>query len=151
MNIAGQGDSDYVAKLSTLVEAANAGGADIKFAPRWLSDEELADLLAASDVCVFPFARVDNSGSILLALVSGLPVIIPDLPSLLHIDNPAVLRFDHTDSVSALSDAMMNAAKMDEADRIALGRVAREWSLEFNWSDIATQTAAVYARTVQKK
>ena len=148
--IAGQGDSDYVAKLATMVAEANAAGADIHFDPRWYGEDELADLLAASDVCVFPFVHVDNSGSALLAQASGLPIIIPDLPSLLHIDNPGVTRFEHTDPVSALTAAMMNAAKLDHAELAELGRAAREWTLEFNWSEIADLTAAVYARTIRE-
>ena len=149
--IAGQGNSDYVEKLAGMVSVANAAGADIKFEPRWHSDDELADLLAASDVCVFPFVRVDNSGSILLALLAGLPVIIPDLPSLRHIDNPGVLRFDHSDPESALEDAMAKAAKMSDFERAALGCAAREWASEFNWPEIAEATSAVYARTILKR
>jgi glycosyltransferase involved in cell wall biosynthesis len=149
--IAGQGDSDYVAKLATMVTLANAAGADIHFDPRWHDEDELANLLVASDVCVFPFVQVDNSGSVLLALASGLPIIIPDLASLLHIDNPGVVRFDHADSVGALTDAMMNVAKMDRADLAALGHAAREWTSEFNWSEVAELTAAVYARTMREK
>jgi glycosyltransferase involved in cell wall biosynthesis len=149
--IAGEGESDYVAELTQLVSAANAAGADIQFAPRWHSDEELADLLAASDVGVFPFVRIDNSASILVAQASGLPIIISDLESLRHIDNPGVLRFDHTDPVNALQEAMKNAAKMDHAELAALGRVARQSTLELSWSEIADATTAVYARTVRGK
>jgi glycosyltransferase involved in cell wall biosynthesis len=148
--ITGQGDSDYVAKLANMVAVANAAGADVRFDPRWRSEDELADLLAASDVCVFPFVRIDNSGSALLAQASGLPIIIPDLASLRHIDNPGVFRFDHADPISALKDAMAIAAKMDQAELAALGRVAREWTLELNWTEIAEATAAVYARAVRQ-
>ncbi len=147
--ITGQGDVDYVAKLVKTVAAANAAGADVRFDPRWRSESELADLLAASDICVFPFVRIDNSGSALLAQASAIPIIIPDLASLHHFDNPGVTRFDHTDPVSALTKAMANAARMDDAERAALGRAAREWTLEFNWSSIADATAALYARTLR--
>lgn len=149
--ITGQGDADYVSKLAKTVAAANAAGADVQFDPRWRSETDLADLLAASDVCVFPFVRVDNSGSALLAQASGLPIIIPDLASLRHFDNPGVIRFDHTDPVSALTNAMQKAASMDHAERAAIGRAAREWTFAFNWSEIADATAAVYARVVRGK
>ncbi|HEV3311186.1 MAG TPA: glycosyltransferase, partial [Chloroflexota bacterium] len=132
--ITGQCDADYVAKLASMVAVANAAGADVHFDPRWRSEDELADILAASDVCVFPFVRIDNSGSALLAQASGLPIIIPDLASLQHLDNPGVLRFDHTDPVSSLKDAMANAAKMDQAELGSLGQAAREWAAALNWT-----------------
>ncbi len=149
--IVGQGDADYVAKLAKMVSAANAAGADVHFDPRFQSEAELADLLAASDVCVFPFVRIDNSGSALLAQASGVPIIIPDLVSLSHIDNPGVLRFDHTDPLGALLDAMGDAAKRDHEELAALGHAAREWTFEFNWSEIADATTEVYAKAFRKK
>jgi glycosyltransferase involved in cell wall biosynthesis len=149
--IAGEGDTDYVAKLAKLVTAANAAGADIHFEPRWRSDEELADLLAASDVGVFPFVRVDNSASVLVAQASGLPIIISDTESLRHIDNAGVWRFDPTDPETALQEAMESAAKMDHAELAALGRIARESTLDLTWSEIADATTAVYAQTVRGK
>jgi glycosyltransferase involved in cell wall biosynthesis len=147
--IAGQGDPDYVTKLIGLVSSANAAGADIHFEPRWRSDEELADLLAASDVGVFPFVRVDNSASVLVAQASGLPIIVSDLESLGHLDHPGVWRFDHTDPANSLQEAMRNAAKMDHAELAALGRLARESTLDFSWPEIADAIAAVYTRTVR--
>ena len=149
VRITGRGDATYVANITRMVAAANSAGADIQLDPRWQSEAELADLLAASDVCVFPFTRVDNSGSVLLALTTGLPVIIPDLASLQHIDNPGVLRYDAANPVCALSDAMTTAANLSHTERMAIGCAAREWALQFSWATIAEETAAVYAQTVR--
>jgi glycosyltransferase involved in cell wall biosynthesis len=149
VRISGRGDSNYVSNLSIMSNAANSAGADIQIEPRWRSDAELADLLAASDACVFPFTHVDNSSSVLLALAAGRPVIIPDLASLRHIENVGVLRFDPTDPVRALSEAMSKIAKMSEAERIALGSAAREWALNFDWRSIAEETALVYAKAIR--
>jgi glycosyltransferase involved in cell wall biosynthesis len=151
VRIAGRGDATYVANITRMIAAANSAGADIQLDPRWRSDAELADLLAASDVCVFPFTRVDNSSSVLLALTTGLPIIIPDLASLQHIDNSGVLRYDGSNPVRALSDAMTTAANLSHAERMAMGCAAREWALKFNWATIAEETAAVYAQTVRGK
>lgn len=151
VRITGHGESTYVAELSRMVDAANAAGADVQFEPGWRSDAELADLLAASDVCVFPFTRVDSSSSILLALATGVPVIVSDLASLRHIDNPGVIRFDAANPVLALSDAMKTAANVDHADLRAIGLAAREWTLKFDWDNIAKETDAVYADIVRGK
>jgi glycosyltransferase involved in cell wall biosynthesis len=148
--IVGQGDPQYVATLERMVIAATAGGAVIRFDPRWHSDEELATVLAASDVSVFPFARVDNSGSILLAMVSGIPIVIPDLASLGHIDNPGVFRYDHSDPVHSLVEMMTKLSTMDADQRAALGDAAREWALGFDWHEIGRATNAVYAGTFRE-
>jgi glycosyltransferase involved in cell wall biosynthesis len=151
VRITGQGDPTYIANLSRKVDAANATGADIRLEPRWRSDHEIADLLAASDVCVFPFARVDNSGSVLLALAAGLPVIIPDVPSLHHIDNLGVIRYDAANPVHALIDAMTTAANLSQPERVAIGHAAHDWALKFDWTGIAEETAAVYAESIRGK
>jgi glycosyltransferase involved in cell wall biosynthesis len=149
IRICGRGDSNYVTSLSLKSNAANAAGADIQIDARWRSDAELADLLAASDACVFPFTQVDNSSSVLLALAAGRPVIIPDLASLRHIKNRGVLRFDPTNPVRALSDVMSKVAVMSEEERVELGCAAREWALNFDWRTIAEETALVYAKALR--
>jgi glycosyltransferase involved in cell wall biosynthesis len=151
VRITGSGEPAYVSNLTRMVTAANSAGADIQFESRWRSDAEIADLLAASDVCVFPFIRADNSGSVLLALATGLPVIIPDLASLRHIDNAGVLRYDPADPVRTLSDTMITAAMLSHDERVSMGCAAREWALGFNWSAIAEETVAVYTQTIRDK
>jgi glycosyltransferase involved in cell wall biosynthesis len=148
--ISGSGTAEYVTTLAAKVDAANAAGADITFIPGWQSEEDLADLLAASDVCVFPFVRIDNTESALVAQLAGRPIIISDLPSLRHIENPGVVRFDRSDPVNSLCEVMSDVAKMDEADLLARGRAAREWTLQSSWPEIADATAAVYARTFRE-
>jgi glycosyltransferase involved in cell wall biosynthesis len=150
VRITGRGDEKYVSELSLMADAANASGADVSIESRWRTDAEIADLLTASDVCVFPFIRVDNSGSVLHALAAGLPVIIPDLASLRHIDNPGVFRYDPESPVHALSAAMRAVASLSDAERAALGSAAREWALSFDWRTIAEETAAVYAQALRR-
>jgi glycosyltransferase involved in cell wall biosynthesis len=149
VRITGRGDPTYVAKLTSLVDAANSAGADVQFEPRRRSDAELADFLSASDVCVFPFTRVNNSSSVLLALATGVPVIIPNIVSLQHIENPGVLRYDAANPVRALSNAMTAAANLSHSERETIGLAAREWALQFDWATIAEETAAVYAQTIR--
>lgn len=147
VRIAGRGDPTYVAHLARLVTTANSAGADIQLEPRWRSDAEIADLLAASDVCVFPFIHADNSGSVLLALTAGLPVIIPDLSQLRHIDNAGVRRYDPANPVRTLSEVMAIDANLSHVELRTLGSASRRWALGFNWSEIAEETAAVYAQS----
>lgn len=151
VRIVGRGDPKYVTELNRKVLSANSAGADIRLEARWQSESELADYLAASDFCVFPFDHVDNSGSVLLALGAGVPVIIPDLPSLRHLSNPGVLNYDSADPVFALSDTMKAAASLSDLKRTELGDAGRDWTSCFEWSEIASQTAKVYAQAMLSK
>ena len=54
----------------------------------WVPDAEVPALLAAADVVVLPFRRVSTSGSALLALCHGRPLIVPDLPGLADLPGP---------------------------------------------------------------
>jgi glycosyltransferase involved in cell wall biosynthesis len=149
VRIAGRGDATYVEQLTLMTASANAAGADIQLRAQWQSESEVANLLAASDFCVFPFLRTDNSGSVLLALAAGVPVIIPDIPQLRHIENAGVLRYDSTNPAISLRDVMAGASSMSATKVRNLGSAARKWALDFNWSDIAEETAAIYAQTVR--
>jgi glycosyltransferase involved in cell wall biosynthesis len=150
VRIIGRGDSRYVDELDSKVHAAQAAGADIRLEARWQSDSELADFLAASDFCVFPFDRVENSGSVLLSLATGVPVIVPDLPSLQHLANPGVLYYDAADAVFALADTIRTAAGLGDRKREELGNAGRDWISSFEWAEIATATADVYAQVSKK-
>ena len=46
---------------------------------RFLPDDELPTLLAAADLVVLPYRRIQNSGSAILALSANRPVLVPDL------------------------------------------------------------------------
>lgn len=150
IRIVGRGDSRYVGELEGRIAAARATGADIRMEARWQSDSELADFLAATDFCVFPFDRVENSGSVLLSLATGVPVIIPDLSSLAHLANPGVLSYDASDPVFALSDVMRTAAGLSDVKRDELGDAGRNWMSSFEWTAIAAATANVYAQASKR-
>lgn len=47
---------------------------------RVLSDQELANLLAALDVAWLPYRRITGSSALMLALTAGVPVVASDLP-----------------------------------------------------------------------
>jgi beta-1,4-mannosyltransferase len=51
----------------------------------WLGQEEMAELLGVSNVVAFPYTQVLNSGSVMMALTAGRPVLAPRLGSLSEI------------------------------------------------------------------
>jgi beta-1,4-mannosyltransferase len=106
-----------------------------------LPEDELTRVLRAADAIVLPFRDILTSGSAILALSHGRPVIAPAMGCL-----PGTLPADATflydpDADGALAGAM-RAAK--SADLVAMGRRARAYADTVDWAPIAEQTAALY-------
>jgi len=59
---------------------------DITLVLEFVSDDVLANYLAACDYVVTPFDRILNSGSVLMALSAGRPVISPRMGSLADVE-----------------------------------------------------------------
>lgn len=77
--IAGGGDqADYMASLRSMVTASPR----VRLEPRFLEDEEIPHYHGAADLAVFPFERITTSGSLILALSYGRPVVAPNVPSI---------------------------------------------------------------------
>ena len=108
-----------------------------------LPEDELTRVLRAADAVVLPFRDILTSGSAILALSHGRPVIAPAMGCL-----PGTLPADATflydpDTEDALADAI-RAAKA--ADLAAMGARARAWADTVEWGPIAEQTAQLYRR-----
>jgi len=106
-----------------------------------LSEEELSRTLRAADAVVLPFRDILTSGSAILALSHGRPVIAPArgcLPGTLPTE--ATFLYD-PDADGALAGAMRRALG---ADLAAMGRRARAYAETIHWGPIAERTAALY-------
>jgi glycosyltransferase involved in cell wall biosynthesis len=68
-------------RLARRIEAVRARDPRVIAEPRFVSDRELARFIRASDCVVLPYRRVLNSGSALLALTLGRPVLLPRTPT----------------------------------------------------------------------
>ena len=106
-----------------------------------LPEEELSRVLRAADVVVLPFRDILTSGSAILALSHGRPVIAPAMGCL-----PGTLPADATflydpDGDDALMEAMRAALS---ADLAAMGARARDYAETIDWGPIAEQTAELY-------
>ena len=106
-----------------------------------LPEDQLTRILRAADVVVLPFRDILTSGSAILALSHGRPVIAPAMGCL-----PGTLPADATflydpDGEDALADAIRSAKA---ADLAAMGARARAWADTVEWGPIAEQTAALY-------
>lgn len=105
-------------------------------------DEHLEEAVLAADAVVLPFRRATTSGSAILALELGRPVIVPDLPGLADLPDDAVVRYDG--SLSGLTDAIRGFVAMPAAARARLRDAAARFAPP-PWSAIAEATLAELA------
>ena len=103
-------------------------------------DGEVTALLAGADVVVLPFRQVTTSGSAILALCHGRPLILPDRPGLAGLPGPAVLRYDG--SIPGLAAALARLAVADAETLAAMSAAALGYAAGLAWPDIAERTMA---------
>jgi glycosyltransferase involved in cell wall biosynthesis len=136
LTVAGECDNPQLRKR--LDALARRGGRRIVLRLEQVSEEEVTPLLAAADAVVMPYRRITTSGSAMLALAHGRPVIIPDLASLADLPKQAVVRYDGT--VPALSAALVRVARADATTLAMMSAAARAYSENITWQDIAART-----------
>lgn len=107
-----------------------------------LPDANLSEVLRASDVVVLPFRDILTSGSAILAMSHGRPVVAPRLGCLPETIPPDAGILYDPDVPGALEAAMRSALKRDLA---AIGARARELADELDWGSVARRTAELYA------
>jgi len=111
----------------------------------WIGDDMLHSLYRIADLCVVPSIYEPFGLVALEAMASGCPCIVADTGGLREVvpDNDAGLRFRSRDP-RALA-RMMQRVLTDDALRDRLVAEASAHVLRFDWTDVAQQTAAVYA------
>lgn len=136
-------DAAYAAELTALASAAGpAVRLDLGFVP----DERLQVYLRAATVGVFPFREVTTSGSVLLALSFGLPVLIPAVPALADLPDQACLRYPPTPAGLRSALTGLTAVDTQRWDRLAAG--AQDYVRQHDWDHLSAQTAAVYEQVL---
>jgi glycosyltransferase involved in cell wall biosynthesis len=106
-----------------------------------IPEDDLSRVLRACDAVVLPFRDILTSGSAILALSHGRPVIAPALgclPETMPAD--ATILYDPT-APDALGSALRRAARSDLA---AMGVRARAFADSLDWGPIAAATADLY-------
>lgn len=131
-------DPGYEQELKQLCDATP----EVSFHPGFVPLEEIALAFAGADVVVLPFDKVQTSGSVILALSYGKPVIAPNMGEIPEAVGAANDLLYEPGMDDALASAMNRALTIDLAD---LGRRSEMSGERLNWSEIARQTADVYA------
>ena len=137
------GQCDNVALRSRLRLLAQEAGGRVVLRFERVPDDEVTGLLAASDVVVLPFRRITTSGSAMLALAHGRPLIVPDLATLAGLPPQAVIRYDG--SMPSLAAALTDAARASRPALAAMSAAATAFSSSTSWPEIAARTLSEMA------
>jgi glycosyltransferase involved in cell wall biosynthesis len=127
--------------IEARLAAAAAADRRIVLALRHVPDDEIQVWLRAADAVVLPFRDILTSGSAILALSFGRPVIAPALGCLPETVPPTAGVLYDPDAPDALAGAIREALGQDLG---AQGAAARAQAEELDWASIAATTAALY-------
>lgn len=131
----------YDRETRRAVEDAAAGDARIRLRLEHVPEADVPLLFGAADGVVLPADRILNSGSVLLALSFGLPVLAPDTPVLRElrdqVGHSAVRLFDAPIDGAALAGFLADLPR----DRASIVRQVR---LTHDWRRIGSATASFY-------
>jgi glycosyltransferase involved in cell wall biosynthesis len=123
------------------LHAAAAGDERIVLRTERVPESEMGVVLGAADAVVLPFRDVLTSGSAILAMGFGRPVIAPRLGCLPEtLPEQGTILYDPTDP-EALARSLRTAL---ECDLSAMGQHNRAAALRLDWAEIARDTIAAY-------
>jgi glycosyltransferase involved in cell wall biosynthesis len=123
------------------IEALAAKDPRVRTEMRYIIDDEIQLFMRAADIVVFPFRRTQTSGSIMLALSYGKPVIAPAIATIPeYVDETMGLLFDPSQSDS-LRATLEKSASIDLGK---LGEAAAQRAHTLSWADMANRHMYVY-------
>jgi beta-1,4-mannosyltransferase len=122
-------------------------GTATTFVTERIPDDQVASLFGAIDVVCAPFKAVTTSGSVLLALSFGRPVVAPRTGALLDLPEDVGFLYDiDTTTEDGLAAALLEAVTCD--DLAARQDAALSYASAVSWDDAARATTAVYRRSL---
>jgi glycosyltransferase involved in cell wall biosynthesis len=111
-----------------------------RFDEGYAPHERVPLYFAAADVVVLPFRQVTTSGSAVLALSLGRPVVAPRIGALRDLPVDVGFLYEDGGLVGALGRAL-SAPPEELAER---SQAARRYAGNLSWDHIATTTLDVY-------
>jgi glycosyltransferase involved in cell wall biosynthesis len=119
--------------------ATAAGPAPVALELGWLDDDVMAGALAAADVVVLSYRRLENSGVALLALTAGRPVAATDGPAVRDL-----LDLVGDEWVRPLAHPVGAASVIDLVEWARRPRPGRPDLSAFSWPEIGRRTLQFY-------
>jgi glycosyltransferase involved in cell wall biosynthesis len=121
-----------------LAELAGKSGGRVTLRLERVMDQEVTRLLEQADVMVLPYRHITTSGSGVLALCHGRPLVVPDLPGLAELPDDAVIRYDGTEQ--GLAGALVGVVTADASVLAKMSAAAYAYCAATSWSEIAERT-----------
>lgn len=137
----------YLAQVEAAIAASGAGERVV--ITGFLSDVEVAEAMAASDLVLAPHTQATGSYSIALPLAHGKPILASDMDCFREIRQ----RVDCLDLFKA-GDAndyrtRLLALLQEDARRLKLGENARKYAEKYSWPRVAAMTRQVYESAIR--
>jgi glycosyltransferase involved in cell wall biosynthesis len=112
---------------------------------RYIPDKEVPAYFTACDVAVFPYSKIFNSGSVLLAMTFGIPFVAPNMGSIPSVDPNS--NFIYDSNGHGLQDELARVLSADDLTLNSIGEENRSVALsEYNWDDIVDQLITAYQK-----
>jgi glycosyltransferase involved in cell wall biosynthesis len=121
-----------------LAEFAEMSGGRVTLQLERVPETQLAELLQQADAMVLPYRQITTSGSGMLGLGHGRPLVVPDIPELAELPDDAVLRYDGT--VPGLTDALTTIAQTDASVLAKMSAAALDYCAATGWNEIGERT-----------
>jgi beta-1,4-mannosyltransferase len=128
-------------KLVNQLQVLAAKDNRIRIYPGFIQDGDMQRYLLSADVAVFTFEDILTSGSVILALSYGLPVIAPAIGCLPELITPETGYLYDPGNCESLRSAF---DQIKIADRIKMGQAAIGLMATLRWDKIAEQTVKIY-------
>jgi glycosyltransferase involved in cell wall biosynthesis len=130
------GSPEYADRLSKAAERASVGGLRVEVHNYVVPRAQLQKYFNASDVVALPFRNILNSGSLMLAMSFGCPVIAPNLGSIAEVACPeGWYRYESSDP-EGLSTALRDA--------LLQGHILEFTSARYGWQEIGQIARNLY-------
>lgn len=136
LTVAGACDDRPLA--AELTELASRSPGRVTLRLEWFPDAEASRLMHLADAMILPFREITTSGSAMLALSHGLPLVIPDLPGLAELPDDAIFRYDGTSQ--GLSGALSSVIAADPSVLAKMSAAAYAYCAATGWGEIAERT-----------
>lgn len=123
---------------------------NIKNILEFIPDEDIQLYMNAADVIVFPFKDILTSGSVILAMSFGKPVIAPQAGCISDILNEKG-SFLYLKTENGLLEAMQRALKAGKKNLLDMGRYNFELARQLGWDETGKRTFDIYRECLSGK
>jgi beta-1,4-mannosyltransferase len=137
--IAGQpSDSTTHTKMEALMAKDNR----FLYFPQAIPESDLHIFFNAADIVVLPFLKILTSGSVLLAMSFGKPLVVPNLPAIREVVDERDVWWFASGKCDSLRDALERAARTFSSE---MGQANLQNAKSLTWEKLAKETLGSYA------